>query len=1428
LALAAGAWCVFSVTLLFSKVIVDESRNDDEFSHVPRSVRAQHHQEPSDERRHHNNDLITIPNEWNPRQALHDFKRNFQPPFGFTMRDLARRVLSRHVAHSNVLVVAPDAQQAFVDYPTLPKNISLDSTHYNASKHSLGGTFVLHARDQGHTTHAMNAGLHQNGSYTPWTTTLDTWWSRYDTSKEQRRPNWILLAVVDPGFGWEDLVWRDSARFLQESTITYIVTAIRSRFVNGTLQMYGIQGVNALLDKRYKIQVLQVSHYHVEFDAETGNDKQQNPTTFHQYGPNALLKTTSDVESLLQWGAQAAERYSSSHSNDAISPVVFTCYLFGTQGLDLSIPSRRHYIRDDSRIEGDESWTQINLYRPVEFYPCPLSTSGLSIDIFFGDQNTGIDVILMSAGSSRPDPEKFLNELSPWSRRMRKKNALFRRVQNVWTDTRRFIHYYCNAHSNFTKHGVRVTSTIKGEYIANPKANERGIQTHFRDHNESGLHVWYDHPDPFQSEGACARYKDAATCETRILPKRDRLWTLIHDSTKTDTTKNLDLLIIMLDPMSRGQLYRSMPQTKAILDELDFVQFTQYSAVGDNSGPNQAALYSGKSLADRDGITNDGKSEWLWDTLRKAGYATLKGEDGCIENSNMLQSLKPNTTHGHALGKMFCFDFNRPNCLGKEPAASQLLRYGKQFIDAYGSTSNYPRQPFAAFLHFVDSHEDTSTLSTLLDSMLASFFREAFDSGKLANATVVVISDHGLHYGPYFQTLSGRRERTEPLLFIRTPPAVRESSKGHIMESNAPLWTTPFDVYQTMIELTVGRMDRNTSQSLLMPLPETRKTCHGTPTIPKRFCDIHDAFAGKEDVTESCPKTPRPPSILSFYADIPKDNRPMLLQNNCTKTQGETFDFENECICGTSHSDIHPCKEHPWGPNSINSTEKEEEYFAVVKCPNRVERLDSRVLRQKEFVDRYRNHTQDSSKAHRSPDILVLEIDSVSKAYAERHLPLTMRLLLKHQLTRDNRGHLHCTDGICALDFERFAVVGANSVANQVPALSGCVVSRYHASCFNQSLTTDKCFDNGLFGTNKECQACPTGTFPIDPLAPCNTTKDEPEKCCTDAYPSFNSSRICRDDTLFENGLQLFRRGPRRHTTWCPISVSADEASKSTPWLFDVAKAQGYITYFGEEFCYDHSPYVTQDNTFPLYTDYEIRNLYCRLQSCLENCEGPWPPMGPHICLERDGENPAFTQIYDIWKAYPDVPKFAFLNGIAAHDYDFEWIKMIASLEAYDVQLATFMERILYTKEFENTIVVVRADHGLQGGPTTVDYSVQVEHREPWTQIIIPQALAGDSLSILATNQDRLATGFDLYHSFRNLMSSRDVAPMPDWSFDMFRDEIPLDRSCQDAKIPDDFCPCEGRGLDRSPHFGVCNVFEPYNDLFCASDLDPPLAPEKS
>ena len=276
--------------------------------------------------------------------------------------------------NSNVLVIAPDAREA-MDY-RIPSNASLDSVEFDASPLSLGATFVLHAQSEGHATHAMNAGMTKEGKYTTWNTTLDTWWSHYDVS-QGRRPNWILLAVIDPGFGWENLIWRDSKRFFQESTITYIVTAVRSRFVGNTLEMYGMDGARALIEKRYKLQVLQVSHYHVEY---TGTTQQQGPSVFEQYGPNALLKREKDIESLLLWGAESARRY----SNATAEFPVFTAYLFGTQGLDLAIPSRRQYIHDDSRLVGDESWTQINLYKPVKFQPCrPKTTVEIDLKLNF-------------------------------------------------------------------------------------------------------------------------------------------------------------------------------------------------------------------------------------------------------------------------------------------------------------------------------------------------------------------------------------------------------------------------------------------------------------------------------------------------------------------------------------------------------------------------------------------------------------------------------------------------------------------------------------------------------------------------------------------------------------------------------------------------------------------------------------------------------------------------------------------------------------------------------------------------------------------------------------------------------------------------------------------------------------------------------------
>lgn len=109
----------------------------------------------------------------------------------------------------------------------------------------------------------------------------------------------------------------------------------------------------------------------------------------------------------------------------------------------------------------------------------------------------------------------------------------------------------------------------------------------------------------------------------------------------------------------------------------------------------------------------------------------------------MVQSIKPQTHHGEQLQEMFCFSYERPNCLGGKMAAEHLVEYARQFIAAYDRGDGTARtRPWAAFLSFIDSHEDTSTLISYLDGLLFDFLQRAM---ALKNTLIVFTSDHGLH-----------------------------------------------------------------------------------------------------------------------------------------------------------------------------------------------------------------------------------------------------------------------------------------------------------------------------------------------------------------------------------------------------------------------------------------------------------------------------------------------------------------------------------------------------------------------------------------------------------------------------------------------------------------------------------------------------------
>jgi len=417
---------------------------------------------------------------------------------------------------------------------------------------------------------------------------------------------------------------------------------------------------------------------------------------------------------------------------------------------------------------------------------------------------------------------------------------------------------------------------------------------------------------------------------------------------------------------------------------------------------------------------------------------------------------------------------------------------------------------------------------------------------------------------------------------------------------------------------------------------------------------------------------------------------------------------------------------------------------------------------------------------------LFIEIDSVSIAHADRHFHRTRELLRRHRIRKNSDQTFSCASGLCAVDFARFSLTGPNSISNQVSAWSGCI------------------------------------TTPVT------------EMCERD-----NGSGICNDPTKIEFGLRHYKTFGLV-SAWCHPEANMSSPGES-PLIFDEARRNGYVTLFGEEFCFEdsgiYSPYVTQGNLLKVEADIMVHRAHCALatryarihnvtydpgalwtvdsyhQPCVDGATGL--PM-PRVPLEI---------LRQMWTEYQDEPKFAFLNAMAAHDYSLAFGSMYLNAEIYDDMIHDFLKEIIESPEGGNTVIVVRSDHGNQGwaNPSSVEYSNQIEHRRPWTETIVPENLQSMSLEALHTNQQRLVNGVDLYTTLRHLISgdSGQLAgskpPVPEWSRNIFRTVIDPERSCREARSSPEHCRLENEVTSTAPTCGICNKYDE-GLIFCEKD----------
>ena len=109
-----------------------------------------------------------------------------------------------------------------------------------------------------------------------------------------------------------------------------------------------------------------------------------------------------------------------------------------------------------------------------------------------------------------------------------------------------------------------------------------------------------------------------------------------------------------------------------------------------------------------------------------------------------------------------------------------------------------------------------------------------------------------------------------------------------------------------------------------------------------------------------------------------------------------------------------------------------------------------------------------------------------------------------------------------------------------------------------------------------------------------------------------------------------------------------------------------------------------------------------------------------------------------------------------------------------------------------NTLVILMGDHGLRFGPVRTQVQGKLEERLPLLSILTPpwfQSKYPKIMENLKANRERLTSWFDLYATFRHVLSYPHSPEGLTRGLSLFS-KVPKTRTCKDAGTTEHFCPC--------------------------------------
>jgi len=134
-------------------------------------------------------------------------------------------------------------------------------------------------------------------------------------------------------------------------------------------------------------------------------------------------------------------------------------------------------------------------------------------------------------------------------------------------------------------------------------------------------------------------------------------------------------------------------------------------------------------------------------------------------------------------------------------------------------------------------------------------------------------------------------------------------------------------------------------------------------------------------------------------------------------------------------------------------------------------------------------------------------------------------------------------------------------------------------------------------------------------------------------------------------------------------------------------------------------------------------------------------------------------------------------------------------VQTYDEHWERTFGSLYRENYFNDTILIIMGDHGRRFGAVRQTQTGKLEEKLPFLVIVTPPWFRKNyplSDANLKTNQGRLVTVFDLYETFRHVLTFTEDGGMGNLSnrgISLFK-EVPASRTCADAQIKAHFCSC--------------------------------------